>query len=148
VQSIAIPKLQQAWTFKATFEGDLPPKHYQSPNVLLSNPGWMDEHFRRPIEQLEFYLPTGHKILMRGFEQYNFFLEVAQDLGAGGRFAIDAVFLCGKLSGKPVVYRWRIGGGHCTQDRVRFGQEGLGMTPSRGWKRGVAGRISSLVVEG
>lgn len=147
MQLIAVPKLQNAWSFKATFEGDLPPRYYQSPNVLLANPGWSDEVFRRSLEQLEFYLPTGHRIVMTGFEQYNFFLEVAQDLGRGGRGQIEAVYLCGKLPDQPVVYRWRIGGGRCVQDKVRWGMEGLGQ-PSRGWKSGVPGnKVDSLVVK-
>ena len=132
-----------AWRLRATFAGKLPPRFYITPDVRFSNPGWDSEEFNRQIEQIEFFLPTGHKIIMCGMEAYNLFIECSQAFSRtswnGAR--IEAFWLCGKLphlSCPAEVEMWRIGQGQVIHQRKPWGQE-WGGTPTRGWKLGLVG---------
>lgn len=127
-----------AWRIRATFAGKLPPRSYITPDVRFTNPGWDSEVFNRQIEQIEFFLPTGHKILMSGMEAYNFFIEATQGLSGRGGARLEAFWLCGKLPAASEVEMWRIGQGKVIRQRKAWGQE-WGGGPTRGWKLGLVG---------
>ena len=59
-----VPRLSLSWRMRAIFSGKLPPHEYLTPDIRWSNPGWGDEIFNRQIESIEFFLPTGHRILL------------------------------------------------------------------------------------
>lgn len=147
MQSISIPKHQMAWRIRAVFAGKLPPKEYVTPDIRRSDPGWGDEVFNRQIEFIEFFLPTGHKLILSGFEKYNFFVEATQSMSGGGA-KIKAFWFCGKLPAKDTVEVWRIGDGKVIRDREPWGRE-WGGTATRGWKLGLVGNnFVSKIVEG
>ena len=139
--------LQMAWRIKVTFSGNLPPKNYITPDIRHDDPGWASEIFSRPIEMLEFFLPTGHRIILSGMEKYNFFIEVLQSKKTRGRAQINAFWFCGKLPGKDLVEMWRIGDGKVIRDRKPWGCE-WGGGPTRGWKPGIPGSPLSMIRRG
>lgn len=124
-----------AWRLRARFAGNRPPREYISRDVRSTDPGWGGEMFARPIERLEFHLPTGHVIALAGMRRYNFFAEAVQNL-SGGRTDIQAFWLCGQPPTGPVEM-WRIARGEITRRRKPFGRE-WGGTAIRGWKAGAA----------
>jgi len=153
----------KAWRLRATFSGNLPPRSYTTPDVRFTNPGWDSEVFDRQIESLEFFLPTGHKIILAGMEAYNFFIEATQTFTRGSRQGarLEAFWLCGllpvrdkalgvrndqealcyasRLTPHPSpVEMWRIGQGRVIRQRKPWGQE-WGGTPTGGWKLGLVG---------
>lgn len=131
-----IPKHKRAWRIRVTFAGKLPPKEYMTRDIRHNDPGWASEIFNRPIEMLEFFMPTGHRLVMSGMEQYNFFVEAVQSTRTRGKARIKAFWFCGKLPGKDVVEMWRVGDGKVIRDRKPLGRE-WGGGPTRGWKAGV-----------
>ena len=133
-----------AWKIRVTFAGKLPPKEYISPDVRHNDPGWASELFNRPIETMEFFLPTGHKVILSGMERYNFFVEAVQSTSSRGGAEIKAFWLCGKLPGKEIVEMWRIGDGKVVRNQKVWGAE-WGGGPTRGWKQGVCGNVISSI---
>lgn len=137
-----------AWRIRATFAEKLPPKEYTTPDIRSNNPGWGDEVFNRIIEKLEFFIPTGHRLVMSGFEQYNFFVEAMQDLGVGSRkkdkTSISAFYFCGKFPCQNIVELWRIGDRKIERSQEVWGHE-WGGGPTRGWKQGVQGIVESTI---
>jgi len=143
---IIIPKHRLAWRMRAVFSGKLPPREYLTPDVRRHNPGWGDEVFDRVIEQLEFFLPTGHKIALAGMAQYNFFVEAVQSIRIRHGAEIRAFWLCGKLPKDAIVEMWRVGDGEKVfHDRRPWGRE-WGGGPTRGWKKGSRGKPVSRIV--
>lgn len=122
-----------AWRIRARFAGGLSPREYITPDIRRHNPGWGDEVFNRQIESLEFYLPTGHRILLAGMEQYNFFVEASQSLS--GKTDIAAFWFCGKVPCLPIVEMWRVGNGKVVRNRIPWGKE-WGGGPTSGWRPG------------
>ena len=144
----AILKQQMAWRMRVTFAGNLPPKAYLTPDIRHNDPGWASELFNRPIEMIEFFIPTGHKIVIGGMEQYNFFVEAVQSIRSRKGAEIKAFWLCGKLPGKDVVEMWRIGDSKIVKDKRSWGKE-WGGGPTRGWKQGIIGNaIVSMILQG
>jgi len=142
-----VPKHELAWRIRATFAGKLPPKEYLTPDVRRKDPGWGDEVFNRTIESLEFFLPTGHKILLAGMERYNFFVEAVQSTRSRDGARIKAFWFCGKMPGRDIVEMWRIGDGKVIRDRKPFGRE-WGGGPTWGWKPGVpSGSVISAIIK-
>lgn len=122
-----------AWRIRARFAGHIPPREYVTPDIRHFDPGWGNEIFNRQIESLEFFLPTGHKILLAGMEQFNFFVEASQSLS--GKSDIIAAWLCGKVPCSSLVEMWRVGNGKVVRNRVPWGKE-WGGGPTRGWRPG------------
>jgi len=141
-----IPKHQMAWRIRVTFVGKLPPKKYMTPDIRHHDPGWASEIFSRPIEMLEFFLPTGHRLVMSGMEQYNFFVEAVQSTRTRGGAKIQAFWFCGKLPGNDVVEMWRVGYGKIIRDRKPWGRE-WGGGPTSGWKQGISGKPLSILLK-
>ena len=54
---------------------------HRTADIRETNPGWGQENFA-DIESLALPLPTGHRIVLAGFEAYNFFVEASQALSA------------------------------------------------------------------
>ena len=147
MSEVLIQTVSKAWRIQATFAGKLPPKQYLTPDIRLSNPGWGDEIFNRQIESLEFFLPTGHRVVLSGMEAYNFFVEASQGLG-GTEARIEAFWLCGKLPERTVVEMWRIGQGKVLRQQRPWGEE-WGGSATLGWKIGSLGNPPvSTIVEG
>lgn len=136
-------KNRLAWRIRATFAGKLPPKEYLTPDIRNTNPEWGDEIFNRAIEKIEFFLPTGHRLILSGMEKYNFFVEAIQAMGRG-RTDINAFYFCGKLPDREIVEFWKISNGQIVRDRAPYGREYMG-TPTGGWKKGVPGRVISML---
>lgn len=128
-------KSKLAWRIRATFAGKLPPKEYITPDIRSNNPGWGDEIFNRVIEKLEFFIPTGHELIMSGFEQYNFFIEALQVFGKAPEL-IQAIWFCGKTPKSDDVIIWIIRDKKMLQFKERWGHEYNG-GPTSGWKIGV-----------
>jgi hypothetical protein len=130
-------KNDMTWRIKVTFDGKLLPKEYITPDIRNTDPGWGSELFNRAIERLEFYLPTGHTLILSGMEEYNFFIEASQDLGGKnkGKAKIDAFWFCGKMPLNNLVEMWRVGDGEIIRERKIKGFEYDGGA-TRGWKKG------------
>jgi hypothetical protein len=140
-----------AWRIRARFTGGIGAREYLSPDVRQADPGWSSETFNRQIESLEFFLPTGHRIMLSGMEAYNFFAEATQSMSrkglANGGARLEAIWLCGKFPGTPVVEMWRIGQGQVTRQRKPWGRE-WGGAATRGWKFGIIGDVAhSLLIK-
>jgi hypothetical protein len=144
---IPSPKQNNTWSVRAVFEPGRAglAREYLSRDVRFHDPSWGSEVFSRRIESIEFFLPTGHRILMRGMERYNFFVECSQSLG-GGNGAIEAFWLCGLIPGTNQVEMWRVGNGRVLRKREAFGRE-WGGGPTSGWKQGLPGRLLSRIIE-
>ena len=136
-----------AWRIRVTFAGNLPPKEYTTPDIRHNDPGWASEVFNRPIEALEFFLPTGDRIVMAGMEKYNFFIEAVQSKKTRGKAAIQAFWFCGKPPATAAVDMWRVGFGSVIIKRMPWGSE-WGGGPTRGWKTGAPGTPVSTLVPG
>jgi len=133
------------WRIRVVFADRVGPRDYTAPDIRHLDPGWGDEILNRTIERLEFFLPTGHKIVMTGMEYYNFFVEAVQSLSSDA-CGIKAFWFAGKLPGCSMVNMWRIGDGKVVHIKKVFGQEWGGL-PTRGWKKGlVGGPVSSDLV--
>ncbi len=131
-------KNKLAWRIRATFAGKLPPKEYITPDIRSNNPGWGDEVFNRTIERLEFFIPTGHRLVMSGMEKYNLFIEALQLFGKSSA-SIEAIWFCGKLPNSDVIEMWVIRDGKIARFRKHWGYE-YNDGPTNGWKLGLSGR--------
>jgi hypothetical protein len=127
-----------AWRFRLTFAGNLPPHTYLSPDIRRRDPGWASAEIKNAIEKMEFYLPSGHKILMSGMAAYCFFVEASQALSGRGKTRIEAFWFCGRLPQTKIVEMWRVGSGKVIRQRKPFGSE-WGGTAIAGWKPGSVG---------
>lgn len=130
---------QFSWKMKIKFDTKTPPYFHLTGDVRYENPGWGDnEHWPYPIESLEFYLPIKFKIVLEGFELYNFFIEALA--GFGNKAKIEAFFFCGAekhvvAAGRHLTHIWKVSKGAVLHDEVPFGQEYNG-TPAKGWRSG------------
>lgn len=131
--------MPRPWQMRVS-HADGPP--YVTPDVRLGNPGWSDRPLWRPIASLELFLPTGHRLVLSGFEAYNFFAEASRPL-SGGPARLEAVWLCGRRGAS--VETWRVADGRIVRDVQPFGRE-WGGGPTRGWQAGLPGGIRSGVV--
>lgn len=136
-----------AWRMRVTFDDGPWAKEYLSPDIRANDPGWASEIFSHRIEKLEFFLPTGHVLVLSGMERYNFFIEAAQSFGLASP-KLEAMYFCGKLPRSNIVETWRITMGKVLHQRLLFGRE-YGGGPTRGWKDGAVGsKPVSQITEG
>jgi hypothetical protein len=134
------------WCYRLEFDGGAPLQSYTSPDIRTNNPGWGDLGIGVPISQIEFFLPTGHKIVMRGMRMYNFFIEALQSFAGNTGAQLSAVYLCGLHPNQDIVDVWCIGNGVVKRTQAALGSEYEG-TATRGWKNGnVAVPFASEVV--
>ncbi len=127
------------WQMRITHPAGPP---YVTPDVRLGDPGWQDRPRWRPIASLELYLPAGHRLVLSGFEAYNFFIEASKPL-SGGPARTEAVWLCGRQGAN--VETWRVIEGRIVRDVQPWGREWVG-GPTRGWQPGAPGNAFSGVV--
>lgn len=148
-------KKEFEWKIRVSFAGNIIPKTYISPDIRFNDPGWGSEIFNRKIEKVEFFFPTGHRLILSGMEKYNFFLEAAQDLGGkdSGKIKILAFWFCGKLFNSNIVEAWKINipqtfeeQGKVIRDQKIFGHEWNG-GPTAGWKKGINNKLISAIVQ-
>lgn len=149
-----ISKNERAWRIQVSFSGSLPPKKYMTPDIRHNNPGWDSELFNRKIESMEFFIPTGHRLIMAGMEHYNFFIEAVQTFGGKkkkktrNRTQIKSFWFCGKIPGTNVVDIWKL---KVKEEELihyrEYWQHEYNGGPTRGWKRGVPGKIQSIIYE-
>ena len=98
----------------------------------------------KKINSLDICLPSGDKIVLSGYEKYNFFIGASKDI-KGGELTIQHLFALGCNEQKVISYRItltsQIGHKYRTGDMtVRnfpFGKEGIGRAPTTGWKKGI-----------
>lgn len=146
--SVHIPKYHLAWRIRTRFEGKLSPSEYLTPDIRRSNPGWGDEIFNRRIDSLEFFLPTGHRLILSGMDAYNFFVEASQSMSRSGRARIEAFWFCGRIPESDIVEMWKVGEGKVVRQQSAWGRE-WGGSPTTGWKMGSMGnRFISAIMEG
>lgn len=146
MSEVIIPKKNLAWRIRASFAGSLPPHEYVTPDIRHNDPGWGNEVFNRQIECLEFFLPTGHRLILSGMDAYNFFVEAAQGMSSASA-RIEAFWFAGKLPGQNLVEMWRIGNGQVVRTQAPWGKE-WGGGPTSGWKLGSSGKHPvSMILE-
>lgn len=125
-----------AWRMRIKFDTKLPPHELFTKDIRFHNPEWGDAgKFKAPIESLEIFLPVKWKILMTGFELYNFFIEAMGDMSNKNKANIEAFWFCGKYPIKPKVKTWTVGKGKVLINEYSYGKEYYG-TASRGWRAG------------
>ena len=136
--TLIVSRLNLAWRMRVTFDEKTGAVEYLTPDVRKNDPGWGGETFNHTIRRLEFFLPTGHRILLEGMEQYNFFVEAVQSMSRKASAQIEAFWLCGKLPLVPLVELWRVGNGRIIHDQKPWKRE-WGGSATTGWKRGAPG---------
>lgn len=113
---------------------------YTSPDIMSCDPGWASEKDEKHtgIREVSIKLPGGKRLILKGFERYNFFVEASQALGGKCGARIESFFFCGAWKGYVVL--WEIN--HRTRQifkRIaRDGKEYHG-TATRGWRIGLMG---------
>lgn len=138
--------MRLAWRMRVRFAGKLLPHEHITNDMRFHDPGWGGELFNRQIESLEFFLPTGHRVVMSGMQSYNFFIEATQDFSMRGA-RIEAFWFLGMPPGSDVVEMWRVGDGKVVRQQKPYGAE-WGGTPSAGWKPGAPGKYISMIAKG
>lgn len=126
-----------AWKLRVRFGEKSGVREFISNDIRHENPRWGDEMFHGEIESLEFFLPTGHRIVLAGMEKYNFVVEASAPFG-GGSARIEAFLFLGKPPGAQLTECIRITEGLVERERHKFGTE-WGGGPTSGWKQGVVG---------
>jgi len=113
---------------------------YTSPDIRACDPGWASEYGekRTGIREISIMMPGGKKLILKGFEKYNFFVEASQALGTKSGSRIESFFFCGAWKGYVVL--WEIN--HKTRQILKRmamdGKEYHG-TATRGWRMGLMG---------
>jgi hypothetical protein len=120
------------------------PQTYLSPDVRTQFPGWGDEQFNRPIEEVIFFLPGNRFIVMSGMEKYNFFVECVKGMSRDS-VKIEAIYLLGKVPHVNKVLMWKIDKSYVNFKEVPFGKE-YNEGPTRGWKGGMKGKPNTQIV--
>lgn len=135
------------WKMRVRFAGKILPHEHITQDIRFNNPGWGDEIFNRQIESLEFFLPTGHRIVMSGMQRYNFFIEATQDFLRRGAARIEAFWFLGHPPCSNTIEMWRVGDGKVVHQYRPNGTE-WGGTATTGWKMGSANNPVSQIVKG
>ncbi|HHT9124271.1 MAG TPA: hypothetical protein ACFYD6_00465 [Candidatus Brocadiia bacterium] len=90
----------------------------------------------KPVYKLEYVNPYGNNVVLEGFEEYNHFIEVIQQMG--GKPYLARIFLMGANNGKVTVHEIMLDDAHLGQvitKKCARGTEYDG-EPSWGWRRG------------
>jgi len=106
-------------------------------------PGW--NKCPEGIMALELFLPSGDRIILEGYERYNFFVGVKKPLNVSKAILVH-IYGLGCRDGIVTSYRVTmvsVGGnkyrvGDITSRTFPFGKEGIGRTTTSGWKLGVS----------
>ena len=145
---INILNKNMSYRIKVIFADKLMPRFYLTPDIRSKNPGWDSEKITRKIEALEFYLNGKYKLVLKGMEKYNFFVEATKSLTGKGSVKLQAFYICGKIPGKNITDIWKIDTlrNRITRFRKQYDKE-WGGSPVRGWKNGEPNKpISNIEV--
>lgn len=117
-----------------TFENGV---EWKSPNIFEKDPGWASEENGTlgGIRQIKIPVNADKSIILEGFEKYNFFVEVVQNLN-GGRSTIESFFFCGAIKGKVLSYQFKPKTREIVKRISKEGEEYAG-TATRGWRKGI-----------
>jgi len=113
---------------------------YISPDVREKDPGWASEAEGKKvgIEEISIKLPNDMTLILKGYEKYNFFVEVAQSLNKKSSAEIQAFFFCGASQGFVCIWKIDYKTKQIIKDIKPEGQE-YGGGPTRGWRMGLIG---------
>ena len=110
----------------------------------LNYPGWNKCSNEKRIKALELNLPNRKdKIILEGYEMYNFFIGARKPLSKG-KITICHMYGLGHRRGIVTSYRITLVSdrtekhkvGDVTVRKFPWGKEGLGRTATQGWKQG------------
>lgn len=111
---------------------------YSSPDLFSKDPGWSSEENGTlgGIRQIRVPVTSSKSIILTGFEKYNFFVEVSQNIGGGGRAKIERFYFCGASKGTVLSYIINPNDRTIIKQVSKEGQEYCG-TATRGWRQGI-----------
>lgn len=140
--------LGMSWKIRVRFSSKSMAREFVTNDIRREDPRWGDEIFHSGIESLEFFIPSGHRLVLAGMERYNFFVEASAPWG-GGRPKIEAFWFLGKPPGKDTLVECVcVREGRIERTQHPFGSE-WGGGPTRGWKQGTVGnKIVCAIVPG
>lgn len=98
----------------------------------------------KEISSLEVFLPCKDRIILSKYEKYNFFIGAIKNF-RDGKISVQHLFALGCNGNSVTSYRITLsseGGnkhrvGDMTVRNFPFGKEGIGRTPTNGWKKGI-----------
>ena len=98
----------------------------------------------KPIKQIAIHLPDENLLVLRGYNEYNHFIEATQDIYGSIKFTLRYQYLLGKLGDKVISYRItlfegknnRYKMGDLTRREYERGKE-YKNSPTKGWKKGI-----------
>ena len=110
---------------------------YTSPDIRSNDPGWATEDGEKlvGIEQISIVLPINKKLVLKGFEKYNFFVEASQAFGKNNA-RIESFFFCGAYQGHIVSWEINYRTHQILKRMSKEGEEYNG-TATRGWRMGL-----------
>lgn len=113
---------------------------WQSPNIFDKDPGWasMISEVSKGIHGMIIPIAKDKVIIMQGFEKYNFFVEVLQNLNGSGKTKIQAFYFCAAYQGKVLSYQINPLLKKITKRINKEGEEYAG-SATRGWGQGIIG---------
>ncbi|MFA5706160.1 MAG: hypothetical protein WDA41_07380 [Candidatus Neomarinimicrobiota bacterium] len=137
--------MSEPWKIKIVLQAALGPRTWTSKDIRSKAPGWGEERFLDPIESMELPFHDGRRLLLKGFQQYNFNAEGLWIAGEN-RMVPVCVHFYGRFPGCDRISRWDLDQKGLRHVDTLWGREYLNM-PTTGWKRGVSMKtvISSLV---
>ncbi len=108
----------------------------------LQYPGWgkCPEGFHSLVVKL----PYGDGLVLAGYKLFNFYIGAIKELTGGKRTTISHIYALGSDGEQVVSYRITLVSaqgekhkiGDITVRTFPFGKEGVGRTPTSGWKNG------------
>lgn len=121
---------------------------YNSPDIREKDPGWASEDGAKlvGIKELSIKLPNDQVLGLRGFEKYNFFVEVSQGFGKNNA-RIESFFFCGAWHGHVVSWEINYRTKQILKRMTKEGQEYNG-TATRGWRAGLMGEKAESGIYG
>ena len=86
------------------------------------------------IKNLAYVLPSGDRLVLQDYEQYNHLVGCAQPIG--GKPVIESIFLMGERGGQVAAYQIMLQNGIILAYRAPLGKEWRGQSGTSGWKKG------------
>lgn len=113
---------------------------YNSPDIRSNDPGWASEQDAKltGIEHISIILPNNQKLVLSGFEKYNFFVEASQTFKQQGA-KIEAFYFCGAYRGNVIFWKIDYRTKQIIKQIAKEGMEYNG-TPTTGWRMGLIGK--------
>ena len=113
---------------------------YTSPDIREEDPGWASEAGEKlvGIRSMSIKLPNNQTLFLKGFEEYNFFVEASQAFG-GSKDKIESFFFCGSYKKHVFIAEINYRTKQIVKRIVKRGFEYNG-TATRGWRAGLFGQ--------